>query len=162
MASLYQRGFASDAVITYIPTAIAISGSSAIEKHLDSKEIRIRAQKVIGRIETTESLVLDVENHVEFLTAGGAYLPGLDNFITDKTVTFASVSFARRIQARLLTMRAFLDSHYPSEWCWKCLPSSHTLGSSIAVETGRRNRLSQQQLADHRQPRTNTSRHILK
>ncbi|KAL9616981.1 MAG: hypothetical protein Q9160_008208 [Pyrenula sp. 1 TL-2023] len=91
MASLYQRGFASDAVITYVPTATAISGSSAIQKHFDSKEIRIRAQKVIGRIETTESLVLDVENHIEFLTSGGAYLPGLDNFITDKIVTFASI-----------------------------------------------------------------------
>lgn len=94
MASLYRSDFASDAVVTYVSTGTTISGSGTIQRHFESKDIRIKAQKVLGRIETATDLVLDVENVIELVAAGGAYLPGLDNFITDKIVTFPSVSLA--------------------------------------------------------------------
>lgn len=43
-------------------------------------------------IESENEICLDVETTLEFVTGGGAYLPGLDdNFLADRVVTFPIV-----------------------------------------------------------------------
>ena len=47
---------------------------------------------MLSAIENEDAVCLDVETTLEFLTGGGAYLPGLDdNFLADHIVTFPMV-----------------------------------------------------------------------
>jgi hypothetical protein len=81
----------------YITTAISVNGPEEIIKQLtreNLRQLKKRVQKPLSSIETDNSLVLEVETEIEFLTSGANWLPGLDdNFLADHIVRFPVVSF---------------------------------------------------------------------
>lgn len=83
-----------DAALNYITTLTTINGATAITKHFSVQEklLKRKGDKVLGRIESSNALSIEVETTLEFIMGGGAYLPGLDdNFVADRTVTFPTV-----------------------------------------------------------------------
>jgi len=83
-----------DVSLIYVPTTTTISESSAVLKHLSSQQkiVKKKSEKIISAIQATDSLCLDVETTLEFVSGGGAYLPSLDdNFLADRVVTFPTV-----------------------------------------------------------------------
>ena len=85
---------ADNASFHYIPTLTTFSKSGPIIKHLESQHksvVKKRNEKTISAVEGGNSLALEVESTLEFISGGGAYLPGLENFVTDRIVTFPSV-----------------------------------------------------------------------
>jgi hypothetical protein len=56
--------------------------------------IKKKEEKILDAVEASNALVVEVETTMEFVTSGGAYLPGLDdNFLADRTVTLPIVCF---------------------------------------------------------------------
>ena len=122
LQSLYQgflanpsaSALAEAASFNYITTLTTIHEPAAIVKHLaaQNKELRKKQENVIGSIESSDAVCLDVETTLEFVSSGGAYLPGLDdNFLADRVVTFPVVSMESAVQywSTLLT-RLFIRS----------------------------------------------------
>ncbi|KAF6236558.1 hypothetical protein HO173_005339 [Letharia columbiana] len=102
LKSVYQSFLASpnasalnnDASLNYITTLTTINTAAAIIKHhaAHQKVLTKKEEKVLSCIEGRDALCLDVETTLEFITGGGAYLPGLDdNFLADRVVTFPMV-----------------------------------------------------------------------
>lgn len=102
LKSVYQSFLASpnasalnnDASLNYITTLTTINTAAAIIKHhaAHQKVLTKKEEKVLSCIEGNDALCLDVETTLEFITGGGAYLPGLDdNFLADRVVTFPMV-----------------------------------------------------------------------
>ena len=86
---------AENASLNYITTLTTINTAEAIIQHLHAQNrmvVKKKAEKVIGAIEGQSAVSLDVETTLEFISGGGAYLPGLENFVTDKIATFPVVS----------------------------------------------------------------------
>lgn len=82
------------ATLNYITTLTTISSAASIVKHFAAHEQVLRRKKetILSAIESHNAICLDVETTLEFLTGGGAYLPGLDdNFLADHVVTFPMV-----------------------------------------------------------------------
>jgi hypothetical protein len=95
LASPASGSLAENASLNYIPTLRTFSDVDPIIRHIESQnrtEVRKREEKVLGVVEGQNSLSLDVETKLEFISGGGVYLPGLENFVTDKIVTFPTVS----------------------------------------------------------------------
>ena len=91
-----------NASLNYITTLTSINSAAAIVKHhtAHQKVLKKKEEKILGHIESDDALCLDVETTLEFLTGGGAYLPGLDdNFLADRVVTFPMVSKVLRLEA---------------------------------------------------------------
>ena len=88
---------ADSATIHYITTAVSVSGPEKIIRDLTREnlsQLKKRAEKVLSAVETGNTLVLEVETEIEFLTSGCNWLPGLDdNFIADQVVRFPVVRF---------------------------------------------------------------------
>lgn len=85
---------AENASLHYITTLTTFHGPAEIIKHLNTqtKKIKKKSEKVLDVVDGTSSLALETELTVEFLTGGGAYLPGIDdNFLADREVTFLVV-----------------------------------------------------------------------
>lgn len=85
---------ADSATLHYITTLTSINDAAAILKHLAVQEklVRKTGENVLSVVEGAHELALDVETTLEFLSGGGAYLPGLDdNFVSDRIVTFPMV-----------------------------------------------------------------------
>jgi hypothetical protein len=85
---------ADDASINYIPTLTTINEPGSIIKHLlaQAKVLTKKSEKVINSLEAGHSLCVEFGSTIEFLTGGGALLPGLDdNFLADKTVVLPMV-----------------------------------------------------------------------
>jgi len=85
---------ASNASLHYITTLVTLNGSSEIIKHLNGQnhELNKAEEKVLDVVEGANALAVEVHTTIEFLSGGGAYLPGLDdNFLADRTVTFPIV-----------------------------------------------------------------------
>ena len=102
LKSVYQNFLASpnasalnnDASVNYVTTLTTINSAAAIIKHhaAHQKVLTKKEEKVLSCIEGSNALCLDVETTLEFITGGGAYLPGLDdNFLADRVVTFPMV-----------------------------------------------------------------------
>jgi hypothetical protein len=86
---------AETASLKYITTLTTVNKAEIIATHLQTQNktvVKKKAEKVIGAVEGPSALSLDVETTLEFISGGGAYLPGLENFVTDKIVTFPVVS----------------------------------------------------------------------
>ena len=84
-----------DASLNYITTLTTVNGSAAIAKHVSQQQriAKRKTEKVLSSIESDNAICLDVETTLEFISGGGAYLPGLDdNFLSDRVVTFPIVS----------------------------------------------------------------------
>ncbi|KAI9882928.1 MAG: hypothetical protein M1823_005330 [Watsoniomyces obsoletus] len=72
----------------YIPTLTSIHDTQKVIAQLTSQSLKRREEKFIDVVEGNQALVVEVETTLEFVSGGGAYLPGLDdNFLADRTVT---------------------------------------------------------------------------
>lgn len=99
LASPSTAVIAENGSLHYVPTLTTINEPSAIIKHLaaQNKVLRKKAEKVLSSLESASSLCVEFETTVEFVAAGGALLPGLDdNFLADKIVTLPMVSSTDR------------------------------------------------------------------
>ena len=107
LKSVYQSFLANpnasalnnDASLNYITTLTTINTAAAIIKHHAAHQnvLTKKEERVLSCIEGDGALCLDVETTLEFMTGGGAYLPGLDdNFLADRVVTFPMVKGIRR------------------------------------------------------------------
>ncbi len=107
LAGPAAAGLAENASINYIPTLTTIRGAAAVGKHFhaQAKQLAKKSEKVLSAIEGQDGLCVDVETTVEFMSGGGAYLPGLDdNFLADRTATFPVVG----VLASFKQMAAFV------------------------------------------------------
>ena len=106
---------ADNASLHYITTLITINTSSEIIKHLgaQTRQLKKKEETFIDVIESENALAVEVQTTIEFLTGGGAYLPGLDdNFLADRTVTFPVVRISNGgLMRHTLTCLVFVDAH---------------------------------------------------
>lgn len=90
------------ASLNYITTLTTINSAAAIVKHFVAHQqvLKKKQETVLSAVESESAICLDVETTLEFLTGGGAYLPGLDdNFLADRVVTFPMVNiFSLRLE----------------------------------------------------------------
>ena len=107
LTAIYERfaaspnplSLADDASLHYVPTLTTFAEQGPIVKHLQSQNrtvVRIKSQKTISAIEGPNAVAVEFETTLEFVSGGGAYLPGLDNLIADKIATLPTVSPNRR------------------------------------------------------------------
>lgn len=100
LANPSADALADNASLNYITTLTTIADAPAILKHFaaQSKQFTKKVDKVLSSIESANGLCVDVETTIEFLSSGGAYLPGLDdNFLADRLIMFPVVSGMRRL-----------------------------------------------------------------
>lgn len=86
---------ASNASLHYITTTTSFSGPTEIIKHLNNQRNQVKKKKedVLEAIEGQGAVAIELDTSLEFVTSGGAYLPGLDdNFLADRTVDIPIVS----------------------------------------------------------------------
>ena len=82
------------AALHYITTLTTINTAAAVAKHYAAhqKVLKKKEEKILSCIESSNAVCLDTELTLEFISGGGAYLPGLDdNFLADRVVTFPMV-----------------------------------------------------------------------
>lgn len=102
LKEVYQRflvnpksaSLASDVSLIYITTTTRFDGPEAIVNHLSRQQkiVKTKSQEIISAIGGSDSLCVDVETTLEFVSGGGAYLPSLDdNFLADRVATFPMV-----------------------------------------------------------------------
>lgn len=102
LQAIYERflqspnplNLANDATLQYVTTLQSFSQQGRIIKHFEEQNrnvVKKKAEKVISAVEGLTSVAVIVETTLEFLSAGGAYLPGLDTFIVDRTATLPVV-----------------------------------------------------------------------
>lgn len=103
LRSVYERYLAGggiealndNATLHYITTLTTINSSAAIARHntAHSKVLTKKSEEVLSSVEGDNALSLEIDTTIQFITGGGAYLPGLDdNFIADRVVSFPTVS----------------------------------------------------------------------
>ena len=103
LKSLYQSYLANptsnalsdNATLNYITTLTTIHTKESILKHYAAhqKVLRKKQETVLDCVESSNAISLDIETTLEFLSGGGAYLPGLDdNFVADRVVNFPMVN----------------------------------------------------------------------
>ena len=95
LANPNPAALSDNASLNYITTLTTINTAASIIKHnaAHQKALKKKQETVLDSVEGTNAVSLDVETTLEFLTGGGAYLPGLDdNFVSDRVVTFPMVS----------------------------------------------------------------------
>ncbi|KAL7935345.1 hypothetical protein V8C35DRAFT_299217 [Trichoderma chlorosporum] len=95
MAATYKQFLASPssslladkAALHYVTTLTSFVGATEIIKHLNTlqKQVKKKKEEVINLIDGQNTIAVEVDTCVEFVTSGGAYLPGLDdNFLSDR------------------------------------------------------------------------------
>jgi hypothetical protein len=87
LASPSSSLLADSASLHYVPTTTTFSGAAEVIKHLNSlhRQLKIKKQDILTVIEGESAAVVEVDTTLEFITSGGAYLPGLDdNFLSDR------------------------------------------------------------------------------
>ena len=116
LKDIYQRfldlpnpiSLTENASFHYITTLTTFKSPAGIVQHLESqnkKVVRTKSTKVISVVESSNALALEVETVLEFISGGGAYLPGLENFIVDTIATIPTVRLSTANQEVLrLTM----------------------------------------------------------
>lgn len=120
------------ASLNYITTLTTITPAAAIVKHIAAHQrvLQKKEEKVLSAIEGEGALCLDVETTLEFITGGGAYLPGLDeNFLADRVVTFPMVVSSSIMIAELLLI-------FPSRFRFTSFNLMRTRKSKPFVFTG--------------------------
>lgn len=89
-----SQNLADDATLQYVTTLTSFSQQARIIKHLDDQDrnvVKKKVQKVISAVEGLTSVAVIVETTIQFISGGGAYLPGQDTFIFDRIVTLPVV-----------------------------------------------------------------------
>ena len=95
LAAPSSDALAANASLNYITTTTAYNGPTEIIKHFASqqKQIKKKKEEFLSAVEGKDSIAVEVETSLQFITSGGAYLPALDdNFLADRTVYLAVVS----------------------------------------------------------------------
>ena len=103
LKAVYQQYLASgssdalneNASLHYITTLTTINTSAAIGRHHKAHEkvLKRKQEKILSSVESHNALSLEIDTTLEFISGGGAYLPGLDdNFLADRIVNFPVVS----------------------------------------------------------------------
>jgi hypothetical protein len=80
---------AADATLHYVTTTTSYRGAAEIIKHLNTLRNQVKKKKedFLTVIEGQNAAAIEADTTLEFVTSGGAYLPGLDdNFLSDRTV----------------------------------------------------------------------------
>ncbi|PYH97805.1 hypothetical protein BO71DRAFT_346163 [Aspergillus ellipticus CBS 707.79] len=98
LANPQSAPLAPDASLIYITTTTKVDGASAVVNHLTKQQkiVKTKSETVLDAIESANSLCLDIETTLEFMTGGGAYLPSLDdNFLADHVATFPTIHIVR-------------------------------------------------------------------
>lgn len=142
LSAKYQRFLANPstavlaekASIHYITTLTTINESTAIIKHLSAqaKQLEKKSEKLLSAIESSNGLCLDVETTLEFISGGGAFLPGLDdNFLADRTVTFPVV----RLTDVAWTLEEQSNSLYPNRSTSSSSTTSRKSPKSVSTGT---------------------------
>jgi hypothetical protein len=96
LASPNPLSLAETASLHYIPTLTSYTQSGPIIRHLESQNknvVKTKSAKTIHAVESPSSLALEVDTTLEFISGGGAYAPGLENFIVDKIATLPLVGY---------------------------------------------------------------------
>ncbi|KAE8382190.1 hypothetical protein BDV26DRAFT_254036 [Aspergillus bertholletiae] len=121
LQDVYQRflsdprsaSLASDVALIYITTTTRVDGAEAVVKHLARQDhvLKRNSQQVIDTVEGLNSLSLDVDTTVEFVSGGGPYLPALDdNFLSDRIATFPTVHIVRfNSQGEIQQVKVYWD-----------------------------------------------------
>ena len=94
LANPNASALSDQAALNYITTLTTINTAAAIVKHhaAHQKVMKKKEEKILSCIESSNAVCLDIELTLEFISGGGAYLPGLDdNFLADRVVTFPMV-----------------------------------------------------------------------
>ena len=81
--------------LCYTTTAKSFAKPEPVIRHLvdqNKNVVKKKSENIIQAVDGQNKLALVVETTVEFVSGGGAYLPGLENFVTDKIATFPIVS----------------------------------------------------------------------
>ncbi|KAI2466404.1 hypothetical protein F4781DRAFT_434474 [Annulohypoxylon bovei var. microspora] len=97
LATVYKRFLAAPdstlladgATLNYITTTTSFKGPDEIGKHFttSARQLNKKKQDFLSVVEGQNVIAVEVDTVLEFLTSGGAYLPGLDdNFLADRTV----------------------------------------------------------------------------
>lgn len=88
---------ATNASLNYVTTTTSLTSPAVIQKHLKTQQqvVEKKNEKFLNVIENANSLCVETETTLHFVTGGGAYLPGIDdNFLADRAVTLPIVSEA--------------------------------------------------------------------
>lgn len=86
---------AENATLQYVTTLTSFTQQGKIIKHFEDQNKNVvekKSQKVISAVEGLTAVAFIVETTLEFLSAGGAYLPGLDSFIVGRVAILPIVS----------------------------------------------------------------------
>lgn len=90
-----QSALAENATLQYVTTLTSYTKPNPIIVHLEDqqkKDVRKKSEKIISAVEGLTSVAVIVDTTLEIINSGGAYLPGLDTFILDKTAILPVVS----------------------------------------------------------------------
>ncbi|KAI0124646.1 hypothetical protein BJ170DRAFT_597505 [Xylariales sp. AK1849] len=80
---------ANDATLHYVTTTTTLRSGTEIIKHVSSlrNQVKKKKEEFLTVIEGQNAAAIEVDTVLEFVSSGGAYLPGLDdNFLADRTV----------------------------------------------------------------------------
>lgn len=103
MAATYKQFLASpstalladNASLHYVTTLTSFVGADQIIKHFNSLQRQVKKKKedVLNVIDGQSIIAVEADTHIEFITSGGVYLPGLDdNFLSDREAFLPIVS----------------------------------------------------------------------
>ncbi|KIV91799.1 hypothetical protein, variant [Exophiala mesophila] len=121
LKTIYQRflenpnpiSLSDNASLHYVTTLKSYDEPAGIIRHLetqDKKIVKTKSAKVISAVEGHDALAIEVETVLEFISGGGAYLPGLENFVVDKIATIPTTHFVQfTADQKISGIRIFWD-----------------------------------------------------
>lgn len=157
LKAIYQRfldnpnpiSLSDNASLHYVTTLTSYTEPAGIIRHLEThgkKIVKTKSTRVISAVEGHDALAIEVETVLEFISGGGAYLPGLENYVVDKIATIPTVSHAARPEIlKRLTMRA--DTFHPIHCRPQDLGHSYFLGPGVTTQANRCDRFTGEKLA---------------
>ncbi|KAI9677921.1 MAG: hypothetical protein M1829_002418 [Trizodia sp. TS-e1964] len=73
--------------LNYITTLKTINNAQNIIKELKSPHLKVQQSRILSTVVGDNSIALEIDTNIEFISSGGSYLPGLDdNFLADRRV----------------------------------------------------------------------------
>ncbi|KAL8788249.1 MAG: hypothetical protein Q9213_001769 [Squamulea squamosa] len=113
LANPNASAFAPDGALNYVTTLTTLHKSDVIGRHLAAhqKILKKKHENILHTIESEDSLCLEIDTTIEFITGGGMYLPGLDdNFLADQLVTFPVIHIVQfDVNRKIQQLRLFWD-----------------------------------------------------
>ncbi|KKK13397.1 hypothetical protein P175DRAFT_0527379 [Aspergillus ochraceoroseus IBT 24754] len=121
LINVYQRflvdprsaPLAPDVSLIYITSTTEVNGADAVVKQLTKQQhvVKINSEKILDVVQGASSLCVEIETSIQFISAGGVYLPNLDeNFLLDRVATFPTVHIVRfNSQNQIQNVRVYWD-----------------------------------------------------